>query len=95
MYGFAEENLGYRYYASDEIKYGKVGDVKLRAFDEVKKPSFDGRNVFSYETVYDHENAVRLRCNGITECPRLRQKSFCRWIYSYPKRIPNRFLSAK
>ena len=66
VYGFAEENLGYRYYASDEIRYGKGGDVKLRTFDEVKKPSFDGRNVFSYETVYDHENAVRLRCNGIT-----------------------------
>lgn len=66
VYGFAEENLGYRYYASDEIKYKKTTEARLRMFDEVKKPSFDGRNVFSYETVYNHENAVRLKCNGIT-----------------------------
>lgn len=66
VYGFAEKNLGYMYYASDEIKYEKTKEARLMTFDETVKPSFDGRNVFSYETVYNHENAVRLKCNGIT-----------------------------
>lgn len=73
VYAFAEKNLGYMYYAEDEIKYTESENVRLMKFSETKKPSFDGRNVHSYETVYNHENAVRLKCNGITT----------NWISSY------------
>ena len=63
---FAEKNLGYMYYSEDEVKYTKYDNVLLGDFDLVYKPSFDGRNVFSYDTLYNSDNAVHLRLNGVT-----------------------------
>lgn len=62
---FAEKNLGYMYYSEDEIRYTRYEDVMLGDFDLVYKPSFDGRNVYSYDTLYNSENAVHLRVNGV------------------------------
>ena len=50
---FAEKNLGYMYYSEDEIRYTRYEDVMLGDFDLVYKPSFDGRNVYSYDTLYN------------------------------------------
>lgn len=62
---FAEKNLGYMYYSEDEIKYTHYDKVMLGDFDLTYKPSFDGRNVYSYDTLYNSDNAVHLRVNGV------------------------------
>ncbi len=65
VYSFAEKNLGYMYYASDEIKYTSFDRVRLIKFDTVVKPSFDGRNTHSYYTVSNPQNASRLKANSV------------------------------
>lgn len=63
---FAEKNLGYMYYSEDEIRYTRYDRVMLGDFDLAYRPSFDGRNVFSYDTLYNAETAVHLRLNGVS-----------------------------
>lgn len=63
VYTFCEKNLDYMYFFADEIRYVKNTDRKLLDFDITVVPSFDGRNVFSYDTHLDFKNAMRLRVN--------------------------------
>ncbi len=65
VYELCERNLGYRYFAADEIRYVPTQTALLQDFDLTVVPSFDGRNVNSYYNSYDHLNALRLRVNEI------------------------------
>ena len=65
VFEFCERSLGYRYYAADEILYPQHENVGLVNFDVTCIPSFDGRNVFSRDTVYDYQNAVHLRVSNM------------------------------
>lgn len=62
VYGFMEYIAGYRYYAPDEIAIDKT--AKNKQFHIKDVPTFFGRNVESYETVFDMDHAFRLRING-------------------------------
>ena len=61
----AEKNFDFMYYCEDEIRYVKADTVKVGNYDITYRPSFDGRNVFSYDTVYNYDNAVMLKANGV------------------------------
>ena len=63
-YEFLEYNLGYRYYAEDEIQIAKEPSVKLMKFDMSDKPSFESRAAYSSETRVNASSADRLRLNG-------------------------------
>ncbi len=62
----AEKNFGFMYYCEDEVLYVKADTVKVGSFDLTYRPSFDGRNAFSYDTVYNHQNASMLKVNSLT-----------------------------
>lgn len=64
VYEFCEINLGYRYYAADEIKITDSATVTLKNFDYTDRPDFEARVAFSYETHMDGHNADRLRLTG-------------------------------
>ena len=66
VYGFCEKNLGYMYYAQDCVKYGnfKNATVKLRDFDLIDVPDFEGRIAFSAEVIADGLHRLRLKNNN-------------------------------
>ncbi len=64
VYGFCEKNLGYMYYASDCVRYGKSQNVRLVDFDWVDVPDFQGRISYSAEMIYNPLNRLRLRNNN-------------------------------
>jgi len=66
VYEFCKINLGYKYYATDEIKVEVKDSVNLKKFDYIDKPSFESRQVYSYETYTSRSiyNSHRLRLNG-------------------------------
>lgn len=65
VYEFARVNLGYTYYAADEIAVTKNSKVMLKDFDLTDTPSFIGRDVYSYDTRTNADHSIRLRTNGI------------------------------
>lgn len=64
VYGFAERNLGYRYYAQDCVKYEKATNVALYDFDLIDVPDFQGRISFSAEIIADGLHRLRMKNNN-------------------------------
>ncbi len=64
VYGFAERNLGYRYYAQNCVKYGDLQTVSLLDFDLVDVPDFQGRISFSAEVIGDGLHRLRMKNNN-------------------------------
>lgn len=64
VYGFAERNLGYRYYAQNCVKYVKASTVSLLDFDLADVPDFQGRISFSAEIIGDGLHRLRMKNNN-------------------------------
>ncbi len=64
-YELASQLFGYEFYAIDEIKVNKINDLKFKDINIKTIPSFDGRNIFSKETILNSQTAVRYRANDI------------------------------
>ena len=65
VYGFLEQNLGYRFYAKDEIRFSNKSEQKLVEFDNYTEvPDFMGRWVDSYTLYSDYKYTARLKNTG-------------------------------
>ena len=61
---FCSQNLGYEYYAADCEKFVQSDEIRLKKFDLVSVPDFQGRISFSAEVVNDARNRLFLRNNN-------------------------------
>lgn len=61
VYAFLENEIGFRVYAEDEIKYDTTTELKLLDFDLTERPDFEKRQVGYYEVSNNTEFRDRMR----------------------------------
>lgn len=65
VYDFLSYTVGYKYYAADEYSVEKLQEVSAYDFDLLEVPVIQKRGIQTYTMNADHDNAIRLRMNGM------------------------------